>query len=61
MVLTFFSFSVDEANLAEITDAESLLLDLSMLRTATANFSEENKLGVGGFGAVYKVHCNWLR
>ncbi|XP_010913053.1 cysteine-rich receptor-like protein kinase 6 isoform X2 [Elaeis guineensis] len=45
---------VDEANLEEITDAESLLLDLSMLRTATANFSEENKLGVGGFGAVYK-------
>ncbi|XP_073117556.1 cysteine-rich receptor-like protein kinase 6 isoform X2 [Elaeis guineensis] len=41
-------------NLEEITHTESLLLDLSMLRAATANFSEENKLGVGGFGAVYK-------
>ncbi|KAG1331493.1 cysteine-rich receptor-like protein kinase 10 [Cocos nucifera] len=45
---------LNEDNLEEIAHAESLLLDLSMLRTATANFSEENKLGAGGFGAVYK-------
>ncbi|KAH7662212.1 Non-specific serine/threonine protein kinase protein [Dioscorea alata] len=38
----------------EITDVESILFDLSMLRDATANFSDENKLGEGGFGAVYK-------
>ncbi|URE23370.1 receptor-like protein kinase, partial [Musa troglodytarum] len=37
-----------------ITGVESLLFDLSTLRLATANFSEENKLGEGGFGAVYK-------
>ncbi|KAG1331494.1 putative Cysteine-rich receptor-like protein kinase 10 [Cocos nucifera] len=43
-----------EANLEEITHAESLLLDLSMLKDATASFSEANKLGAGGFGAVYK-------
>ncbi|XP_026658904.2 putative receptor-like protein kinase At4g00960 isoform X2 [Phoenix dactylifera] len=44
----------EEDNLEEITHSESLLLDLSVLRAATANFAEENKLGVGGFGAVYK-------
>ena len=27
-----------------------------MLRAATNNFSEENKLGEGGFGEVFKVH-----
>ncbi|XP_072951668.1 uncharacterized protein [Typha angustifolia] len=37
-----------------ITDIESLLLRLSTLRAATANFSEINKLGQGGFGTVYK-------
>nr|XP_029117828.1 cysteine-rich receptor-like protein kinase 6 [Elaeis guineensis] len=45
---------LDEAKPEEITHAQSLLLDLSMIRAATANFSEENELGVGGFGAVYK-------
>ncbi|EHA8591352.1 Serine-threonine kinase STK6 [Cocos nucifera] len=45
---------VDGSSPDEITSAESLLLDISTLRVATANFSEENKLGEGGFGAVYK-------
>jgi hypothetical protein len=34
---------------------KSTLLSLSSLQVATANFSESNKLGEGGFGAVYKV------
>ncbi|CAM0884961.1 unnamed protein product [Alopecurus aequalis] len=38
----------------EIQNMESLLLDLSTLRAATDNFAESNKLGQGGFGAVYK-------
>ncbi|URE27543.1 Cysteine-rich receptor-like protein kinase [Musa troglodytarum] len=38
----------------QATQVESLLFDLSTLRVATVNFSEENKLGEGGFGAVYK-------
>ncbi|GLT31000.1 hypothetical protein SLA2020_057680 [Shorea laevis] len=34
--------------------AESLQYDLATVRAATKNFCEENKLGQGGFGAVYK-------
>ncbi|TVU38649.1 hypothetical protein EJB05_12033, partial [Eragrostis curvula] len=30
------------------------VLDLSILKAATENFAEKNKLGEGGFGAVYK-------
>ncbi|KAJ0983392.1 hypothetical protein J5N97_011647 [Dioscorea zingiberensis] len=43
-----------DTNPEEITSVESILFDLSTLKTATANFSEENKLGQGGFGSVYK-------
>ncbi|CAN6205613.1 unnamed protein product [Urochloa humidicola] len=39
----------------ESTQSASLpVLDLSTLKVATENFSERNKLGEGGFGAVYK-------
>ena len=34
---------------------ESMLIDISTLRAATGGFAESNKLGEGGFGAVYKV------
>ena len=43
------------ADAEEADDSGSLLFDLATLRRATANFAEENKLGHGGFGAVYKV------
>ncbi|KAK8706543.1 hypothetical protein V6N13_050104 [Hibiscus sabdariffa] len=33
---------------------ESLLIGLDTLKSATENFSDENKLGQGGFGPVYK-------
>ena len=36
-------------------EAQSLLYDLSTLRVATNNLSQENKHGEGGFGPVYKV------
>ncbi|XP_078158295.1 cysteine-rich receptor-like protein kinase 6 [Carex rostrata] len=42
------------SNSEEIKTAQSLFIDLSVLRVATINFAEENKLGEGGFGAVYK-------
>uniref|UniRef100_A0A0E0LLS4 Uncharacterized protein n=1 Tax=Oryza punctata TaxID=4537 RepID=A0A0E0LLS4_ORYPU len=44
-------FSTNPDNIESI---DSLLLDLSTLRTATDNFADRNKLGEGGFGAVYK-------
>ncbi|KAJ8761574.1 hypothetical protein K2173_004350 [Erythroxylum novogranatense] len=38
----------------EIETVESLQFDFNTIRVATNNFSLENKLGQGGFGAVYK-------
>nr|QMS43714.1 protein kinase [Betula platyphylla] len=38
----------------DIISAESLQLDFATIRVATENFSDENKLGQGGFGSVYK-------
>ncbi|TVU01635.1 hypothetical protein EJB05_52908, partial [Eragrostis curvula] len=46
--------SVRHGDDEEMRSPESLLYDLSTLRAATDNFSEENKLGEGGFGPVYK-------
>ena len=34
---------------------DSMMMDVSTLRAATGDFDESNKLGEGGFGAVYKV------
>ncbi|KAL0012125.1 hypothetical protein SO802_007233 [Lithocarpus litseifolius] len=39
----------------EIGSVESLQFDFSTIRVATDDFSEANKLGQGGFGAVYKI------
>lgn len=39
----------------EIATAECLIFDLATLKAAPNNFSDENKLGKGGFGVVYKV------
>ncbi|KAK3135213.1 hypothetical protein QOZ80_5BG0416150 [Eleusine coracana subsp. coracana] len=44
----------DDYEEEEMRSSESLLYDLSTLRAATDNFSEENKLGEGVFGPVYK-------
>ncbi|KAA3477886.1 Cysteine-rich RLK 29 [Gossypium australe] len=39
----------------EIKNAEALQYDFSTISAATNHFSNSNKLGQGGFGAVYKV------
>lgn len=44
----------NEASNNEDEDLELPLYDLDILAAATDNFSEENKLGEGGFGPVYK-------
>lgn len=44
----------------DIEDLKPLLLDPFIIKAATQNFAEENKLGEGGFGQVYKVILvNW--
>ncbi|XP_071730179.1 G-type lectin S-receptor-like serine/threonine-protein kinase At4g27290 [Rutidosis leptorrhynchoides] len=44
----------DDGNEYSKDDLELPLIDFSILRKATDNFSENNKLGEGGFGPVYK-------
>jgi len=43
-----------QQRIEDFDSIKSTLLSLSSLQAATDNFSESNKLGEGGFGAVYK-------
>ncbi|KAK0579711.1 hypothetical protein LWI29_030188 [Acer saccharum] len=44
----------DDENMGDIQNRESLQFNFSTIRDATDNFSNANKLGQGGFGAVFK-------
>ncbi|KAH9603618.1 hypothetical protein KSS87_019838, partial [Heliosperma pusillum] len=44
-----------ERALYDIVSIDSLHYEWGILKAATNNFSDDNKLGQGGFGAVYKV------
>ncbi|KAB5533849.1 hypothetical protein DKX38_016935 [Salix brachista] len=55
----YFAQDNDVAN--EITTVESLQFDLSSIEDATNHFSSDNKLGEGGFGAVYMVSKRFVR
>ena len=48
----------DESEL--VSDESLAFFDLVTLQDATNNFSDDNKLGKGGFGVVYKVGDNGL-
>uniref|UniRef100_A0A2N9EM35 Protein kinase domain-containing protein n=1 Tax=Fagus sylvatica TaxID=28930 RepID=A0A2N9EM35_FAGSY len=45
---------LDFGTIDATSSVESLLLDFGTIKIATDNFSDANKLGQGGFGAVYK-------
>lgn len=49
----FFLFTAVRSDF--ICEEESLYFDLATIEAATCRFSNENKIGEGGFGAVYKV------
>lgn len=55
----------DERNRNNLTigenkDVELPLFCFASVSAATGNFSEDNKLGQGGFGPVYKVNFDFL-
>ena len=52
---TYYSLFTDLSNTDSMPSVNLPLLDLSTLKVATENFAERNKIGEGGFGAVYKV------
>lgn len=52
-IYTYIDVAVDL--IGGILTAESLQYDFSTIEAATDYFSMENKIGVGGFGDVYKV------
>lgn len=52
-----FSGSADHSlEGSQLSGPEFPLFNFSCISIATNNFSEENKLGKGGFGPVYKVN-----
>lgn len=51
---------MDAVNVEDIESFESIFIGLSILRSATSNFDEKNKLGEGGFGVVYKVNLTFF-
>ena len=53
-------FSQDQTNNAENVNPDLPMIPLSTILKCTDNFSDNYKLGEGGFGAVYKVHDIFL-
>lgn len=53
--LANFDFLFCEDDDDEMRMLESLEFNFSTLRIATDEFNNDNKLGQGGFGSVYKV------
>lgn len=53
-------FAADE-NVEDIRSSDSLQYDFDTIEVATKYFSPSNKLGQGGFGAVYKVKDRYVQ
>jgi hypothetical protein len=51
----FSGFRKDNVNKGREEDLEFPVFDLTIILNATHNFSNDNKLGEGGFGPVYRV------
>ncbi|TVU38862.1 hypothetical protein EJB05_12257, partial [Eragrostis curvula] len=47
-------YPMDSTEAEDVETVDSMMIDVSTLRAATGDFDESNKLGEGGFGAVYK-------
>lgn len=54
-VYLFFYVFASDNNVEDMRNTEFLQYDFTTIEVATNYFSDENKLGQGGFGAVYKV------
>ncbi len=55
MFIDLFLLGEAEDEISSYSD-ESLQFDFGIIKVATENFSNANKLGQGGFGTVYKVN-----
>ncbi|CAK9166701.1 unnamed protein product, partial [Ilex paraguariensis] len=52
MKITIFTSKFEDEG--EITSIETLKYNFGTIEIATDNFADSNKLGKGGFGAVYQ-------
>ena len=54
--MAFLLFSCHLGNILGATELQGpVTYDYKILKSATKDFNQENKLGEGGFGEVYKV------
>ena len=56
-MLTVKGIAFQEAT-SEISNVEAIQFDFETIKVATNEFSDKNKLGQGGFGAVYRVQIS---
>lgn len=55
LMYNYLDETVESDGVDGLKDTELVEYDFATLKVATTNFSNDNKLGEGGFGAVYKV------